>query len=123
MPARVLVEAPDWPLTCEAIERAKAAWPPRCPKHPGITGLIEVRWSRPEQIYYAILGVEANASEEEITAGYRRAAMVHHPDRSDQDSDRASRSGSRMAAINVAYETLGDPVRRAQYDAQAGRRA
>jgi DnaJ-like protein len=56
------------------------------------------------------LGVPPDASTAEIRAAYRALARRHHPDRSPADA-------GAMAAINEAYRVLGEPARRAVYDA------
>lgn len=58
--------------------------------------------------YYSILGVPKTASQEEIKKAYRKLAMKHHPDRGG-DSEMSAR-------INEAYNVLGDPAKRQQYD-------
>ena len=60
--------------------------------------------------YYAILGVAANASVEEIRRAYRKSALAVHPDRG--GSDRL------MQRINEAWDVLGDAKKRREYDAQ-----
>ncbi|MET0459056.1 MAG: J domain-containing protein, partial [Ilumatobacteraceae bacterium] len=60
--------------------------------------------------HYDTLGVPADASGAAIREAYRRLARVHHPDHGEADA------GS-MASINEAYRVLGDPGRRAVYDA------
>ena len=63
--------------------------------------------------YYQTLGVEKNASQEDIKRAYRKLANKHHPDKG---GDQAT-----FKNISVAYDTLGDPQKRAEYDqAQAG---
>src|SRR5262245_23517646 len=62
---------------------------------------------------YVILGLEREASEDDIRRAYRRLARRYHPD---------INPGDRVAAtefrrIAEAFETLVDPVRRQQYDA------
>jgi hypothetical protein len=59
---------------------------------------------------YELLGVEPTASGATIRAAYRRAAREHHPDRA------GDRSSARMAEINGAWQVLGDPERRREYD-------
>jgi hypothetical protein len=59
---------------------------------------------------YDVLGVAPDASASTIRAAYRRAARDHHPDRAGEQSS------ARMAAINDAWQVLGDPSRRAEYD-------
>jgi curved DNA-binding protein CbpA len=62
---------------------------------------------------YAILGVQWDASPEEIRVAYRRAARASHPDLHPGDAA----ANERFKRVQIAYELLGDPVRRAAYDA------
>jgi curved DNA-binding protein len=62
---------------------------------------------------YQILGVSRNASPDEIKRAYRRLAKEHHPDRNPQNKQAAER---KFKEVQAAYEVLGDPQRRAQYD-------
>lgn len=62
--------------------------------------------------YYDILGVERSASVEEIKKAYRKVALKHHPDRN--PGDKAAEEAFKEAS--AAYQVLGDPERRAQYD-------
>ena len=61
--------------------------------------------------HYDVLGVAPEATAEEIQRAYRLLALRHHPDVA-PDADQAE-----MAAINGAWEVLGDPGRRQVYDA------
>lgn len=60
--------------------------------------------------YYAILGVPATASAEDIKKAYRKLALEHHPDRAGKESE------ARFKEINEAYQILSDPKKRAVYD-------
>jgi Ca-activated chloride channel family protein len=62
--------------------------------------------------YYSLLGVSRNASQEEIKRAYLEAARRLHPDK-----NVAPGETELFLAIQQAYETLSNPVRRAQYDA------
>ena len=62
--------------------------------------------------YYKILGVERNASEDDIRKAYRKLAMQYHPDR-DPDDKQAE---ERFKEINEAYQVLGDSEKRTHYD-------
>jgi len=61
--------------------------------------------------YYERLGVEPSASPSEIRAAYRKLARRYHPDVSN------GKASAAMAAVNEAWRVLGDPERRAEYDA------
>jgi len=65
--------------------------------------------------YYEVLGVPRNASGDEIKKAYRRLARKRHPDLQPA-ADRAKASEA-FKEINEAYEVLGDPDKRAKYDA------
>jgi molecular chaperone DnaJ len=66
--------------------------------------------------FYVILGLEPGASTAEVKRAYRRLSRRYHP--GINPGDRAAEALFRR--ISEAYETLGDPDRRRQYDA-AGR--
>ena len=68
-----------------------------------------------EDDLYEILGVLPSAEAVVITAAYRALAQRYHPDRWTGDPTEAH---ARMAAINLAYETLKEPGKRAEYDAK-----
>jgi len=62
--------------------------------------------------YYEVLGVERGASEDDVKKAFRRQALKHHPDRNHGDKE-AERLFKEAAE---AYDVLGDPQKRAQYD-------
>ena len=65
---------------------------------------------------YEILEVAADASQEVIRAAYRSLSAKFHPDK---DSSPAARE--RLQQVLTAYEILGEPKRRAEYDASIGK--
>ena len=65
--------------------------------------------------HYETLRVQPNATDGQIREAYRRLAREHHPDR--QASVGSAAPSASMPAINEAYRVLGDPARRAVYDA------
>ena len=58
--------------------------------------------------YYSRLGVNKQASPEELKRAYKKLAMQHHPDRGGDQTT--------FQEINEAYDTLKDPAKRQQYD-------
>lgn len=61
--------------------------------------------------YYELLGVSPDASGEELRRAYLHQTRLWHP-----DANPSPEAGERMQQINVAYEELSDPARRATYD-------
>ena len=61
---------------------------------------------------YEILGVNKDASHEDIKTAYRDGVKRWHPDKNPGDP----KSEERFKAISFAYETLGDPTQRQLYD-------
>ncbi len=66
--------------------------------------------------YYKTLGVDKKASAEEIKKSYRKLARKYHPDRNPDDKQ----AESRFKEISQAYDVLGDPEKRKQYDSGTG---
>ena len=62
--------------------------------------------------YYEILGVERNASPEDIKSSYKDLAFRYHPDRNPGDKD----AEEKFKEINEAYQVLNDRDKRARYD-------
>ena len=60
--------------------------------------------------YYKILGVNKDASEEEVKKAFRKLAHVHHPDKSGGNE-------AKFKEASEAYTVLSDKKKRAQYDA------
>lgn len=61
--------------------------------------------------YYDVLGVQRNASQDEIKKAFRRLARQYHPD-VNKDHD----ASDKFKEINEAYEVLSDDQKRAMYD-------
>jgi len=63
--------------------------------------------------YYKIIGVDRNASQDEIKKKYRKLALRYHPDRN--PGDKAAEE--KFKEITEAHEVLSDPEKRKKYDA------
>jgi curved DNA-binding protein len=62
--------------------------------------------------YYAILGVDKNASEKEIKMAFKKLAKKYHPDKNQGDKQ----AEERFKEISEAHEVLSDPEKRNKYD-------
>ena len=70
--------------------------------------------SRPD--HYSTLGVNKKATPEELKKAYRKLARQYHPDRNPDDK----KAEERFKEISQAYDVLGDPEKRKQYDSGTG---
>lgn len=67
---------------------------------------------RPERVdHYMVLGIPRTADQTAVKRAYRQAAKRFHPDR-----NRSMHTAEAFHAVRAAYEVLGDPYLRAQYD-------
>ncbi|TSO26448.1 molecular chaperone DnaJ [Lactobacillus sp. LL6] len=64
-----------------------------------------------QEDYYKVLGVDRNASDQEISKAYRKLAKKYHPDLNHEPG-----AEEKYKEVNEAYEVLHDKQKRAQYD-------
>ena len=62
--------------------------------------------------YYEVLGVDKNASEDEIKRAYKKLARKYHPDMNPGDKE----AEEKFKEVNEANEVLSDPEKKARYD-------
>lgn len=62
--------------------------------------------------YYKVLGVDRNATQDEIRKAFRKLVKRYHTDKNDTDPD----AKQRFQEINEANQVLSDPVKRKKYD-------
>ena len=65
-----------------------------------------------EKDYYAVLGVASTSTPKDITTAYRKLARQLHPDANPGDAA----AEDRFKAVSAAYDVVGDPERRQEYD-------
>ncbi len=58
--------------------------------------------------YYEVLGINKDASADEVKKAFRKAAVEHHPDRGGDEA--------KFKELNEAYEVLKDPSKKQRYD-------
>ncbi len=63
--------------------------------------------------YYEVLGVNKNATDEELKKAYRKLAKKYHPDANPNNRKEAE---EKFKELNEAYETLSNPQKRKMYD-------
>ena len=67
--------------------------------------------------YYSILGVNRNASDDEIKSAYKKNALKYHPDRHANDSEEKKKEAEeKFKEIAEAYSVLSDPEKKNMYD-------
>ncbi|KAK4548587.1 hypothetical protein LTR36_009497 [Oleoguttula mirabilis] len=110
--AKALGEGGDWD---EAV-RAYKGIQEQSPEEPGIAKEIknaemELKKSKRKD-YYKLLGIEKDATDQEIKKGYRKLAVIHHPDKNPGNPE----AEEKFKDIQEAHETLIDPQKRERYD-------
>jgi molecular chaperone DnaJ len=65
-----------------------------------------------EKDYYKVLGIEKNASQEEIKKAFRHLARKYHPDVNPGNKE----AEEKFKEINEAFQVLGNPNKKSQYD-------
>uniref|UniRef100_A0A8C1EMB2 DnaJ homolog subfamily C member 7 n=1 Tax=Cyprinus carpio carpio TaxID=630221 RepID=A0A8C1EMB2_CYPCA len=67
--------------------------------------------------YYKVLGVEKNATEDEIKKAYRKRALMHHPDRhSGASAEVQKEEEKKFKEVGEAFTVLSDPKKKSRYD-------
>ncbi|KAK0771494.1 hypothetical protein LTR02_004098 [Friedmanniomyces endolithicus] len=115
--AQRLIDSDDFDQAIGLINRAKEA-------HGGLTQKMQEMLQNAQTLlkrskqkdYYKTLGVPRSADAREIKKAFRKLTVLHHPDKAQQNGMSAEEAQKGMAAINEAYEVLGDEEMKARYD-------
>ncbi len=67
----------------------------------------------PDSDYYQVLGVSRDATDDEIKKAYRNLARKYHPDLNPENKKEAE---AKFKEVQEAYDVLGEPEKRSQYD-------
>lgn len=113
--AKALGESGNWEQAVKDLKELAES----NPEEPGIqkeirSAELELKKSKRKD-YYKILGIEKDASEQDIKKAYRKLAIVHHPDKNPGEEEAAER----FKDIGEAYECLSDAQKRERYDSGA----
>lgn len=85
------------PWTPGSVDREDPSWRPAQPQQPDQPD--RVQWA------YAVLGVDPDATDDEVRAAYKSASKKHHPDRAHGSDDARART-EKLKMINVAKEIV-----------------
>jgi DnaJ family protein C protein 7 len=66
--------------------------------------------------YYKIIGVDKNATEDEIKKAYKKGALKWHPDKNAESEESIKLAEKNFKELSEAYSVLHDPKKRQQYD-------
>lgn len=66
--------------------------------------------------YYQVLGVDSNATTDDIKRAYKQSALRWHPD--EFHAEQSEYATKRFQEISSAYEVLKDPIEKKEYDAK-----
>uniref|UniRef100_A0A3Q2QLE9 DnaJ homolog subfamily C member 7 n=1 Tax=Fundulus heteroclitus TaxID=8078 RepID=A0A3Q2QLE9_FUNHE len=85
-------------------------------KHLLKTAQLELKKSKRKD-YYKILGVDKNATEDDIKKAYRKRALLHHPDRhSGASTEVQKEEEKKFKEVGEAFSVLSDSKKKARYD-------
>lgn len=76
---------------------------------------MEVDWNSDKLDIYALFGVDREADEQSIKKGYKRLALLYHPDKINEGKD-STMATHRFQVVSTAYYILTDRRKRAIYD-------
>ena len=90
------------------------------PSNPKIEGYINEVNQKGESArnrdYYKILGIDRNASADEIKKAYRKMALKYHPDRNSESEQSKKIAQRKFEDVSDAYSVLSDPKKKSMFD-------
>ncbi|TAQ87368.1 hypothetical protein B7494_g4333 [Chlorociboria aeruginascens] len=114
--ARSHMDAENYEAAISALETAKEHHPQEQQLNSLLQNArVELKRSKTKD-YYKVLGVSRDADELQIKAAYRRMTKANHPDKAHKLGITKEEAEKKMAAVNEAYEVLGDEELRRRFD-------
>ncbi|KAJ3499765.1 hypothetical protein NLG97_g55 [Lecanicillium saksenae] len=115
--AKSLLKKEEFEAAIKTLEEASELHPDKRDKINPVVNKAQIALKRSKtKDYYKVLGVANDADDRQIKSAYRKATKQFHPDKAHQQGIPKEEAEKKMAAINEAYEVLGDPELRARFD-------
>lgn len=115
--AKALLKKEEFEAAIKTLQSASETHPDKRDKINPVLERAQIALKRSKtKDYYKVLGVANDADERQIKSAYRKASKQFHPDKAHKLGMSKEEAEKKMAAINEAYEVLGDPELRARFD-------
>lgn len=115
--AKALLKKDEFEAAIKTLETASELHPDKRDKTDPVMNKAQIALKRSKtKDYYKVLGVASDSDERQIKSAYRKASKQFHPDKAHSQGISKEDAEKKMAAINEAYEVLGDPELRARFD-------
>lgn len=100
----------------ESSFKQAAMLDPKTDYKPKLAEISQLVKKNKNKDFYKILGVEKNATADQIKKAYKKLALKYHPDRNTSSPEEKVKAEKMFKEINAAYAVIGDENKRKQYD-------